>query len=59
MNPEVATLFLNKPVKLVFGDNFVLRGTITSVDPNGIVFVTPQRTSYISFSKIATIILEE
>lgn len=59
MDPETAVLFKNKPVTLTFIDNFVLHGEILSVDANGIVFRTPQRTSYVTFSRIATIILED
>ncbi|MBE3137015.1 MAG: hypothetical protein IMZ43_06445 [Thermoplasmata archaeon] len=59
MESETAKLFLNKPVELTFNNNFVLHGKITAVDSNGFVFVTTQRTSYISFSLIATILLEE
>lgn len=59
MDPETAQLFINKPVDLRFIDGFALRGTITSIDPYGLVFVTPQRTSYIAFSKIDSIIVED
>lgn len=59
MDPETAKLFQNKPVEITFTDNFVLHGKIRSVDNNGIVLETTQKTSYVCFSRIATIILED
>ena len=59
MDPESIKLFLNKPVDVTFTDNFVLHGKIISVDTNGIVLQTSQRTSYVCFSRISTIILED
>jgi len=59
VDSETAKIFLKKPVDVTFTDNFVLHGIIISVDTNGIVLSTTQRTSYVTFSRISTIILED
>jgi hypothetical protein len=59
MDPTIADQFKNRPVILTFTNDFVLHGEITAIDTNGLVFKTTQRTSYISFSKIASIVPED
>jgi hypothetical protein len=59
MDPETAKIFLNKRVDLRFDDGFILEGKITAIDSNGLVFVTRQRTSYVAYSKVGSVILLE
>lgn len=59
MDIETARLFLNKKVELRFLNDFVLTGQIIAVDPNGCVFETPQKKSYVAFSKVGSIIILE
>lgn len=59
MNPDVAQQFKNIPVQLTFTNDFVLHGKITAIDTNGLVFETLQKISYVSFSKIASIVPED
>jgi hypothetical protein len=49
--------FLNKTVRLVKGNNFVLTGKILQVNNDSILFETNQATSLISINSIKEIVL--
>ena len=60
MDPGIVEKELkDKNVQLTFTNDFVLHGRILSVDSNGVVFKTDQRTSYVAFSRIASIVPED
>ena len=57
MLKEEITLFLNKKVKLIKGNDFALTGKITQINETSIIFETTQATSIISLDSIKEIIL--
>jgi biotin-(acetyl-CoA carboxylase) ligase len=50
------TYFLGKYVKLIKDNDFVLYGTIVDMDDDGLIFVTDQKRSYISFKSIREVV---
>ncbi len=53
------TLFLNKTVRLVKTDGFVLTGEILEINDKDILFETEQATSLISKNNVAEIVLKK
>jgi hypothetical protein len=56
---EIPTLFLNKFVKLVKKNDFVLYGYIREINDTGLHFETDQATSFISLDTIADIVMKK
>ena len=56
---EIPDLFLNKFVKIVKPDGFVLSGKIRQVNENNILFESDQATSVINLKNIYEIILKK
>ncbi|MCJ7697122.1 MAG: hypothetical protein MUO73_02185 [Thermoplasmata archaeon] len=54
---EHREFFLNKIVKLVKSDGFVLTGKILKMSKNDILFETPQTTSLIKINNIKELVL--
>ena len=54
---ERERFFLNKIVKLVKSDGFVLTGKILKMDKNDILFETEQATSLIKINNIKELVL--
>ena len=54
---EEITPFLNKTVRLVKNDNFVLTGTIRKVNDDNILFETTQALSLIWINHIQSIVM--
>lgn len=48
--------FLNKRVKLTYQNGFILDGIITDVNDYGVMFKTPQKTSFISWMNVREIV---
>jgi hypothetical protein len=59
MRGEREVLFLNKTVRLVKSDGFVLTGRILKINKDNILFETEQATSLISKDHIREIILKK
>lgn len=57
LQKEAIEFFLDKTVKLVQDNNFILTGVIKKLYDDALLFETPQRTALISLSKITEIIL--
>jgi len=53
MNKE--EIFLNKRCSVTYHNGFVLKGTVTDADDDGIIFQTTQKTSFISWKTIKDI----
>jgi len=54
---ERERFFLNKIVKLVKSDGFVLTGKILTMDKNDILFETEQATSLIKINNVKELVL--
>jgi hypothetical protein len=52
-------LFLNKQIKLIKQDGFVLYGKLISIEQYGVYLQTPQKTSFIAFANVKEISLDE
>lgn len=52
-------LFEGKYCKLELVDKFVLRGTVISIEENGIIFETSTKTSFIGWRDIFQLVPEE
>lgn len=59
MSDEIEKIFVKKRCRVTMNDTFVLYGIIEDINTNGIILRTEQKTSFISFSKIADIIIDE
>jgi hypothetical protein len=59
MRGEREVLFLNKTVRLVKSDGFVLTGKILKINKDNILFETDQATSLISKDHVREIILKK
>lgn len=59
MKKEEVKEFVNKKVKLVQKDNWVLYGTIISIFEDSLVFRTKDKKSLISFDFISSIVIQE
>ena len=59
MRGEREVLFLNKTVRLVKSDGFVLTGKILKINKDNILFETEQATSLISKNHVREIILKK
>jgi sRNA-binding regulator protein Hfq len=53
------SLFLNKTVRLVKSDGFVLTGKILKMDKNSILFETDQATSLIATNHIKEMVVKK
>lgn len=53
------TLFLNKTVRLVKSDGFVLTGKILKINDDDFLFETEQATSLISKNNVAEVVLKK
>ena len=53
------TLFLNKTVRLVKSDGFVLTGKILKINDDNFLFETKQATSLISKNNVAEVVLKK
>lgn len=51
--------FIGKKCTLRLRDNFVLTGNCDDVDKDGIIFSTDQRTSFINWDDIRTLVILE
>ncbi|MCK4830215.1 hypothetical protein KA005_81610 [bacterium] len=59
MRGEHKALFLNKTVRLVKSDGFVLTGKILRMDKDNILFETDQATSLIATDHIKELVLKK
>lgn len=59
MRGEHKVLFLNKTVRLVKSDGFVLTGKILKINKDNILFETEQATSLISKNHVREIVLKK
>ncbi len=59
MRKEDITLFLDRTVRLVKSDGFVLTGKILKVTDDNILFETKQATSLISTDRIKELVLKK
>ena len=59
MRGEHKTLFLNKTVRLVKSDGFVLTGKILRIDKDNILFETDQATSLIATDHVKELVLKK
>ena len=59
MKKENGELFLNKTVKLVKNDGFVLTGEILKIDDDSILFETEQATSLIAMDHVKELVLKK
>ena len=57
MKREEILPFLNKTIRLVKGDNFVLTGKITEINEDSLIFETFQARSLIDIDHIKEIVL--
>ena len=51
--------FLNKNCKLVLENDFVLFGKPTEIDTTGVVFQTRQKTSFIAWTNVKELSLDD
>ncbi|MCK4349068.1 MAG: hypothetical protein KAW47_10665 [Thermoplasmatales archaeon] len=59
MGKSDLTLFLNKTVRLVKSDGFVLTGKILKINDDDLLFETKQATSLISKDRVKEIVLKK
>lgn len=59
MGKSDLTLFLNKTVRLVKSDGFVLTGKIMKINDDDLLFETKQATSLISKDRVKEIVLKK
>lgn len=59
MRGEHKALFLNKTVRLVKSDGFVLTGKILRIDKDNILFETDQATSLIATDHVKELVLKK
>jgi len=59
MEKSDLTLFLNKTVRLVKSDGFVLTGKIMKINDDDLLFETKQATSLISKDRVKEIVLKK
>ena len=59
MEKSDLTLFLNKTIRLVKSDGFVLTGKIMKINDDDLLFETKQATSLISKDRVKEIVLKK
>jgi len=52
-------IFLNKQCKIRFNDDFVLIGEVLDANNAGFIFRTDQKTSFINWSQVKTVMPQE
>lgn len=56
---EIPEYFLNRIVKLVKADGFVLTGKIQEINKDNLLFITQQATSLISLDNVREIVFKK
>jgi len=56
---EIPSYFLNKKIKLIKEDGFILTGYIREINSNNILFETDQATAIISVDRIKELVLKK